>query len=124
MITPKIIEEGKRKAKQSNVVRAKMSALLFSKRGYIITSAHNAVLYGSNDKRTIHAEIFLLSKMNNIKAVERYRNKDLNILVLRIKSDGNLAMAKPCSDCEEALRDTGLNVYFSDANGIIKQLRF
>lgn len=124
MITSKIIEEGIRKAKQSNVVRAKISALLFSKRGYIITSAHNAVLYGSDNQRTIHAEIFLLSKMNNIKAIERYRNKDLNILVLRIKGDGSLAMAKPCNDCKEALKDAGLNVYFSDNNGDIKQLRF
>jgi len=124
IITNKIINKAIGEALKSNVKRAKIGAVLFTHRGRILSSAHNSTLYGYGDKWTIHAEIFLLAKMNNLKILSRHNTNKLNILVLRVKHDKSLSMAKPCDVCQKALNPLDITVYYSDYKGDIKELSY
>jgi len=121
MIKKNVLEKAVKVAKCSNVVRGKIGAVLFKDNGHIITRSCNTVLMGNNE-RTIHAEQFLLAKAFRIKALERYRNERLNILVVRWrKEDDAMANAKPCNVCAELLRSAGLPVYYSNEFGEIEK---
>lgn len=67
---------------------------------------HVKSLNGSADKRTpeIHAECRLARKLT----------PDSVIYVARINASGEMAMARPCPDCERVLRNKGVRkVYYS-----------
>lgn len=103
-------------AKYSNVKRAKVSAIAFSHSGEIIATAHNRRILGQVGIFTQHAETNLIHKLNKLKAFNRF--KDITILVLRISSYG-ITMAKPCSKCQNLLRQYPVNVSYSGWDGQI-----
>ena len=110
-------------AKKSNVDRAKVGAILFTKRGHIVASACNKRFESviGSAKFTIHAEESLIAKGFRIKAAERFDS--LNILVVRwLKGEQILGMAKPCRKCQKILQIAKIkSIFYSDKNGCIKQ---
>jgi len=121
-IKQSVINEAIKVAQGSNVLRAKIGAVLFTNNGNIITKACNSSFYGLEKKYTIHAEQYLLAKAFRLKALARFGK--LNILVVRYKkSIKGLSNAKPCEKCEFYLRETGLNVYYTNDRGDICKMK-
>ena len=121
---PKAILESVRTiAVHSAVRRAKTAAILFTKRGRVITYAPNVHFYGKEHKNkwTIHAEEFLIAKTLKLRALNRF--SDLNILVVRVNAKDEFVMAKPCKRCQTLLRATGLPVFYTTQLGTIKRIR-
>ncbi len=116
------INLAKRKARQGNVKRGKISALAFSKSGELIASAHNRRITANPDKRiwTEHAEIALLNKLKRLKAFSRYGG--ITVLVLRVTPSG-LNIAKPCKKCQSQLDKYDLNVLYTNRDGMILPLK-
>ena len=105
-------------ARASDVIRGKIGAILFTNSGYIVARASNVIYFGSAEKRSLHAEQFLLYKADRINAFNRY--KHLNVLVVRWKKENNsLGNAKPCSMCSYLLGKYNVNVFYSNKKGII-----
>lgn len=109
-----ILEYLKIKAMKSNVTYKHASALFCNKHIYSI--GINRYIF---DKRlkyfsTVHAEI------NAINMLKNKKNKNLDILIIRINSNGTLQMSKPCSHCICKLKKNGIRkVYYSNNNKII-----
>ena len=102
----------------TNVRRARISAIAFSKSGQIITSAYNRRVDGRHWQWTEHAEEGILKKMNKLCAFHRY--SDINILVIRVlRKDGQLSLAKPCSRCRKKLEKYPVTVLYSTHSGDI-----
>jgi len=122
MIKNNVIQKALSSAKNSQMERGRIGAVLFTNSGYVITFASNVYYDGDSDKRSIHAEEYVLSKMLKISAISRY--KKINLLVVRYKmSNNNLAMAKPCINCQKLLkRFPELTVYYSNEKGKICEL--
>lgn len=123
-IQQSVINRATKTAQNSNVLRAKIGAVLFANNGNIITQACNSAFYGLDKKKifTIHAERYLLAKAFKIKALNRFSK--LNVLVVRYKRSTNgLCNAKPCNECEFYLKEAGLPVYYTDNNGIICKMK-
>lgn len=97
-------------AKYSNVRRAKVSAIAFTKSGQIIATAHNRRICGNPGRFTQHAEEVLIHKLNKLKAFDRF--KDITILVIRINTFG-VSMAKPCKKCRLLLDKYPVKVLYS-----------
>jgi tRNA(Arg) A34 adenosine deaminase TadA len=119
----KIIASAINAAKKSDVVRGKVGAVLFTDSGRILCIAHNKIVYGrmSKGQFTAHAEMVLLAKVTRIRAVDRLGLKNLNILVIRYKTETDgLANAKPCPVCEHYLKLSGIKYYYSNQNGEIE----
>lgn len=110
-------ETAARIAGYSNVRRAKVSAIAFSKSGQIIATAHNRRVSGQKGKYTQHAEEVLIEKLHRLKAFDRF--KGITILVLRINKAG-ITMAKPCKKCRKLLDKYPVNIIYSDWDGIIR----
>lgn len=71
-------------------------------------------------KYTRHAEAHALQLANRI------GGKIKKLIVLRFRKNGTIAMAKPCSHCQEMLIEHKIPfgiVYFSDDNGEIQCLQ-
>lgn len=87
---------------------------------------HGAVLIkGSNilsvapNRGTKHAEIGCLDKIWSSEA------KNCTLLSIRITKGGLLANAKPCYDCEQALREAGIRkVMYSTCDRTIETIRY
>jgi cytidine deaminase len=126
MVKLSIINRAIKEAKNSDVVRGKVGAVLFTNSGHIITSAHNTVFLGKMSKKifTIHAERFLLIKALKLKARERFgKNDKLNVFVLRYKvGDDTIANAKPCGICQSYLKIAGVRVFYTNDKGNIEKL--
>jgi deoxycytidylate deaminase len=122
-IKPHILAKAVLVARKSDVERGKIGAVLFLDNGHIITSACNRSLTGCVP-RTIHAEQFLLQKANKLCALERFGRANLNVLIVRIRANDELATAKPCTSCQALLRNTGMqNIYYSHCeNGGLPRL--
>ena len=114
-----IIQKALATAKNSEMERGKVGAVLFTNSGNILAFANNVYFDGSDIKRSVHAEEFVLSKAIKIRAFARYNN--LNLLVVRYKiSNDKLAMAKPCKNCQKLIeRFPELTVYYSNEQGKI-----
>jgi tRNA(Arg) A34 adenosine deaminase TadA len=113
MIPKSVIKKAVSEASRSDVLRGKIGAVLYNNSGHIITSAHNSAFLGSKRFRTIHAEEALLNKAYKIRAINRF-GRDLNVLVVRLRlSDGQLGIAKPCVNCQRALRSSPFTIYYS-----------
>jgi len=108
-------------AKNSEMQRGKVGAVLFTDSGYIITFANNVYYDGDDNKRSVHAEEYVLSKAIKLRAIPRFINRGLNLLVIRYKiSNDKLAMARPCDKCAKLLqRFPEIKVYYSNERGEI-----
>ena len=66
-----------------------------------------------NPSRLVHAEYRISRKLDYGSIV----------YVVRLRRDGSLAMAKPCADCEKALRSKHVKeVWYSTADGAVDKL--
>ena len=115
------IKEALAVAKNSEMERGRVGAVLFTDAGHVITSANNVYFYGDDNKRSIHAEEYVLAKAIKIRAISRFGGKGINLLVVRYKtSNDKLAMAKPCKNCAKLLsRFPEVKVFYSDRTGNI-----
>jgi cytidine deaminase len=106
-----------------DVRRARMIALAFNaKSGNLITTATNRVIRGCTDKFTIHAEDFLIYKLRKINAFDRF--KKITMLVIRHAKEKGWTMAKPCSKCQDLIRQTKIfSVYYTNSDGQIEELK-
>ena len=72
---------------------------------------------------TIHAEINALEKIKNIKNINSLQKH--NLIVIKIKKNGDIGEGKPCSHCIYLLSESKIkitNVYYSTSiNFIIKE---
>jgi cytidine deaminase len=69
---------------------------------------------------TMHAEISACWKY-------RFTNKlqGNNIFVIRVRTNGELALSKPCNMCQAYMRDVGIRrCYYTDNDGQIKYISF
>ena len=120
-----IINKAIRVAKDSDIYRGKVGAVIFTNSGHVLTCACNCRIWGREETRgarkilTIHAERFALAKAFKIKAIERYGRNNVNMLVVRVLMTGALANAKPCAECQFYLDQAGIRVWYSDINGKI-----
>jgi hypothetical protein len=111
-------------AQKSDVVRGKIGAILFNNSGNILASSCNKTLFGGKENFTIHAEEALLSKILRLKIIPRFRENNLNILVVRWKPSINgLGNAKPCVRCQYLLKKLGIPIYYSAKNGQVEKLK-
>lgn len=80
------------------------------KGGAIIALGHN--------KATEHAEV------NALKKLHPNQRRGCKIVSIRVTKTGKLAMAKPCPECEQYLRDNGVKtVIWTDSNSAIHKER-
>lgn len=116
-----VIQKALATAKNSEMQRGKVGAVLFTNSGQVITFANNVYYDGDENKRSVHAEEYVLAKAIKLRAISRFINKGLNLLVVRYKiSNDKLAMAKPCVKCAKLLqRFPEIKVYYSNECGEI-----
>lgn len=122
MIPRPILQKAIDTAKQSDVKRAKIGAVLFTSNGHVVSFANNRRFNSVNhpSKWTIHAEEYLIAKATKIKASQRFGK--LCILVARWSKKHGISMAKPCYRCQELLRETDWQVFYTDKHGEIREL--
>lgn len=94
--------------------RFKVAALLFDRKGNLLSSAHNSYVkshplqkhyaerVGRSEKAFLHAEIAALLKLKGRKAKK--------ILLVRVNNKGKLLPVDPCPICALALREHGVSV--------------
>ena len=85
--------------------------------GCVIVRAGSLVSQGANHDN-VHAEIAALQKI--------WPNKRKGCLAvsIRVTRGGLLAEAKPCLDCQKALKENGIKkVYYSTANRTIELMK-
>jgi len=118
-----LIKEAIDISQKSDIVRAKIGAVLYNNNGSIIASAYNQRIYASVDKKrfSLHAEESLILKILKLKVIPRIRKNSLNILVVRWKPSSSTLMgnAKPCDRCKYLLDKIGIRVYYSNERGEI-----
>ena len=77
----------------------------------VIVSSHNG--RGRTPIPHGHAEVRLARKLD----------VGARVIVIRLKKDGSLAMARPCANCERRLRLAGVGViWYSDDRGEVVRL--
>ncbi len=117
MLPKNVIKKAIEIAKESQVARGKVGAVLFTPNGHILAFANNRINRGHPGKWTIHAEEHLIAKATRIRAGSRYSK--LCVLVVRWSVESGLTIAKPCPVCSFLLDQTGWKVYYTDRNGQI-----
>lgn len=71
--------------------------------------ARHAKKVKQDDKVYLHAEISALVKC---------RSKPYSVVVVRVRNDSSLAMAKPCPVCTSAMIEAGIRrIIYSNSNG-------
>ena len=69
---------------------------------------------GPKEVYTLHAEMDVL----------RFAKPGDNIVVLRFKADGSLAMSRPCKHCQGHIESSGINrVHYSNPSGDIVRMK-
>lgn len=66
---------------------------------------------------TRHAEMHLLDQINLQPNIKRHR---LKVWIFRMLSDGSLSMAKPCTHCQDRLKEAGIRasrIYYTNWEG-------
>jgi tRNA(Arg) A34 adenosine deaminase TadA len=92
----------------------RMAALIVSRRGHFISLGFNsrksdplAAKYGRHpDAIYPHAEIAAIK--NALKLIDEEALESCTMYIARVKKDGSPALAKPCSGCQRALLQFGL----------------
>lgn len=103
-----ILRIARKESEKSDVVRAKLSALLIDNKGHIVCRAFNYKrdLDKSNGKFTVHAEEALIAKW-------RQSFKGYTLFVYRRMAKG-FGMAKPCPKCQELIKKAEVEeVYYT-----------
>jgi len=123
----------------SSIIKAAVEASKKSpctdfKVGAVIFKQNRILSFGFNSQRscssiesqykrfdfTLHAEAHAASKIK-----DRNLLKDASILIVRIKKDGTLSMAKPCEYCEHMIKSFNIKkVYYSTFEGEIVREKF
>lgn len=106
----------KTQASYSNVSKAKVAAIAFSKKGEVLAQAHNRLI-GKPNKWSEHAEESLIKKLRK----NRLLDKGVKILVVRMGKKGPL-MAKPCVKCQKLILKYNIEAYYTSEDGTIKRL--
>jgi cytidine deaminase len=120
-ISYNIIRKAAEVSRKSNVIRSRVGAVLFTKKGHIIASACNR-RYDGNKRLTIHAEAAVIAKAVKLRAKQRM--DQLFVLVVRTKkASTGICMAKPCLNCAKLLEKSGFITFYSDNDGKIQQLK-
>lgn len=109
-------------ASQSEDYQYKLGAAIFAKKRLISVGANNAKthplskFYGR--PVTVHAEMQAIIRANNL--VESLEG--LVLVVARIKRNGELGMARPCSGCQEIIKHHKIKeVWYTTENGWAKE---
>jgi cytidine deaminase len=77
-----------------------------------------ALMAVGNNKDRRHAEVAALNKLWPSK------RKGTTVISVRYTRSNYMASAKPCSDCEDYMREHGVKtVYYSDDNGEMQMMR-
>ncbi len=109
-----------RAAKHSDVKCAKVVAVVSTYTGTPLFAVSNR--RSSDPHRwTDHAEVRAIKSLRR-----RSFQDDLTLTVLRFRSDGSMAIAKPCQWCQYSIEVSGLfeEVYYSNEKGILELLKF
>lgn len=126
MITERLIQIAKEIALTSAGVGPKLTfrvgAIIFDRRSRVASYSFNSYkthpgLRNHYRYPCRHAEAGAI-----LKAMRINKNlSDLSLLVVRIRKDGRLTMAKPCSECRRYMIKAGItSFYFSDWKGEIQ----
>lgn len=119
-----LIPQGIQKlAKDCNVTSGRVVAIAFNNRGHIIAIETNRqVMDQPNIGYSLHAESFLVQKLEKINAGARF--KSVNIFVIRL-ADYGLTMARPCKHCYRSIKKAGYinKIYYTDWSGEIAEYR-
>lgn len=109
-------------AMQSEDYQYKLGAAIFAKKRLISVGANNAKthplsrFYGR--PVTVHAEMQAIIRAKNV--VESLEG--MVLVVARIKRNGEIGMARPCSGCEAIIRRNGIKeVWYTTENGWAKE---
>lgn len=110
-----ILKIARKEAEKSDVVRAKLSALLIDEKGHVVCRAFNYKrdLDKSQGKFTVHAEEALIAKW-------RQSFKGYTLFVYRRMAKG-FGMARPCPKCQELLKKADVKeIYYTTYEGFEK----
>lgn len=109
-------------AMQSEDYQYKLGAAIFAKKRLISVGANNAKthplsrFYGR--PVTVHAEMQAIIRAKNV--VESLEG--MVLIVARIKRNGEIGMARPCSGCQAIIRQNGIKeVWYTTENGWAKE---
>lgn len=101
--------------KEPSSSRQHMSAIIYDKRGRVLSigynsyvkthplQAHHARKVGEHDKIFMHAEIHAISRCRDLTRAHK-------IFVSRWNKEGASMYAKPCTICQSALKEAGIEV--------------
>ena len=99
-------------------------ASLFKKGGSIVFGENKMKNFCNKNKCRscyLHAEMDVLDKMSQIKHIKKNGGK-YNLLVVRLKSNGDFGMSRPCYLCVNKIIKSHIKInkiYYSDENGEI-----
>jgi len=100
------------------VCNFKLASIALSHSGEVIASATNKRASGVISEFSEHAEEALVRRLKKLSAIERY--KYIDVMVLRMKKNGEFGLAKPCPGCYRLLTNYGVrNIYYTDSDGKI-----
>lgn len=120
-----IINRLKKCAAKSEHSHFKLGAVILNKKGEIIAEGYNqrkthpvqhkyAKQVNREHKINLHAEIAALVKC---------RQDPYELVVIRLRKNGDFAMAKPCSICMAAIAESGIHrVIYSTSNGTFEEI--
>ena len=115
-----ILKIAKAEAEKSNVIRAKLSALLVDpKINQIYGKAHNKQFIGSKYFFSLHAEEMLI-----LKTIGRFKEdiSNFSVLIYR-KKKRDYGTSKPCPKCRKKLELVGIKniIYYDAVNGFVNE---
>lgn len=115
-------------AEKSEFKKYKLGAIVLNRNGEVLSRGWNkrkthpeqnkhALLAGFIDRQCLHAEIDAIIK-------NRTWDSPYTLMVVRIKRDGTLGMARPCPVCMPAIQAAGIRwIEYSGADGLMKKER-
>lgn len=84
----------------------------------VIATRGGAIIATGVNHNNTHAEVSCLNQ------IWPNRRKGLKIWSFRLRRDGKMGMAKPCTECQEFLRENGVKmVHYTDGSGQIQTMR-
>lgn len=112
------------KASKNSTYKHKLGAVLV-KSGRILATGYNRVGHRSRfavpieKEASVHAEIAVISKLMKPKHVHKLQGSKLYIS--RVRKNGKLGLAKPCSECLSVIKSVGIReIIYTTENGWIR----
>lgn len=100
-------------AQQSWHSSFKHGAILFNGK-HIISKGYNKPVISAKPFHSIHAE---MAAIKDAKSKIKYSKFDtLSMIVVRINKSGNLCFSKPCSHCQNIMKNCGVQKCFFSTN--------